>query len=404
MQWNRRNIMLITLSVLLLISLIYLNQPGTRWVETFSAADSEPFGGKAMHVLLEEQAGVEVTSSFKTLYELTSGPDSLTGNLLIIASYMGLTPEDWTALKTYVEAGHTVLIASRSIGDTARKELGLEWNNLIGLSPDSLMRGKFNEPEVEVSFNRKGYPAKSFRVPGSAVLQYLEADSSASHKVWARNEEGKIVFMEYPMGKGQLFISPNPQLLTNVYCLDTAVNGFSAGLLSVFPRGEDIVHIEYYQLGRGKSQSRMRFILSEAPLKWAWFLTLFTLFIFVFFEARRRQRIIPLTKPVRNTSLEFTQTLGQLYYTARHDHQKLIAKRINYFYQHVARRYHIFLKSVDEDQVAQLAQLSGKDPEKLNRLIRVVRQADENQGLDDAFLKELEELLYWFYQGRTSSK
>ncbi len=404
MKLSGRNIGLMILGVLLLVCMMYLNQPGTVWLETFSGRDEQPYGGKALHTLVENQKGdVEVRSLFNTVYELVQEEQITDEHLLIVSSGLNFDQADWKALRTYIEDGHTVLIASRSLGDSVETDLGLAVHRRPGFNRDSIFKGNFQEPEVAYRFDFGSYPSHPFKIPESAAFEYIEADSSAIYKVRARNEDGKAVFIEYPMGQGRLFFSPNPLLFTNVYSLDSAVNGFSAGLLSVFPEGENIAHIEYYQLGRMESQTPMRFILSQTPLRWAYFLTLITLLLFILFEAKRRQRIIPIREPLRNTSLEFTETLGQLYYTARQDHGNMIRKRVQYFYHYVARHYAVNLKKAGTKAVEELAKKTGKDPEKLNQLFTKIQRVKEADRMDDKFLLELEALLHWFYSGQAAS-
>ncbi|MGB0176251.1 MAG: DUF4350 domain-containing protein [Owenweeksia sp.] len=395
---DRRNIALIILGLLMLFSMIYLDQPETSWVETFRSGDKQPYGGKALHELMEARdTESEIKSAHNTVYELVNEQGITEENLLIVASYLSFDQADWMALKDYVESGHTVLVASRSLGDSAETELGLKLGRRLGFNPDSIMKGNLKEPLLKCGFKQATYPSGPFMIPESAVLNYLEPDTSAEHKVWARNEDGQALFIQYPMGEGSLFVSSNPLLLTNIYCLDTAVSGFSAGLLSVFPEGENIVHIEYYQAGRMESSSPLRFILSQAPLRWAFYLTFITLVLFIVFEAKRKQRIIPIQEPVRNTSLEFTETLGQLYYTARKDHANIIRKRVQYFQQYLAKRYSISSKNTGEEAVAEMARRTGKDPEKLNKLLTMVECVKQGDRMGDDFLMKLEVLLYWFY-------
>jgi hypothetical protein len=55
------------------------------------------------------------------------------------------------------------------------------------------------------------------------------------------------------------------------------------------------------------SMSPMRFILNNPPLRYAWYLLLLGLLIFVLFNAKRKQRIVPVIEPLKNTSLDLSE-------------------------------------------------------------------------------------------------
>ena len=57
-----------------------------------------------------------------------------------------------------------------------------------------------------------------------------------------------------------------------------------------------------------------RQILQSQALKWAFYMTLISLILFVIFRGKRTQRIIPVIDPLKNATLDFTKTIGDLYY------------------------------------------------------------------------------------------
>jgi hypothetical protein len=61
------------------------------------------------------------------------------------------------------------------------------------------------------------------------------------------------------------------------------------------------------------SQFLLRFILSNPALKYAWWVLLGGLALFIFFNAKRKQRIVPIVEPLKNNSVDFVKSIGNLY-------------------------------------------------------------------------------------------
>lgn len=61
-------------------------------------------------------------------------------------------------------------------------------------------------------------------------------------------------------------------------------------------------------------QSPFRYLLAHQPLRWALYLTMITIILFMIFTAKRRQRAIPVIQEPANKSLEFTELIGTLYF------------------------------------------------------------------------------------------
>ena len=82
----------------------------------------------------------------------------------------------------------------------------------------------------------------------------------------------------------------------------------------------------------------MRYILSQPALKWAWYIFLIGMLDFYIFNAKRKQRIVPIIKPLANTTVDFTKTIGNLYYQEG-DHGNIIDKKIIYFLEKIRNEY-----------------------------------------------------------------
>ena len=89
------------------------------------------------------------------------------------------------------------------------------------------------------------------------------------------------------------------------------------------------------------------------------------------FNAKRRQRVIPIIKPLPNTTVDFTKTIGNLYYQEG-NHQNLIDKKIIYFLERVRNEYLIDTAVLDENFIKKLHAKTGKDIKDIEHLVYLI--------------------------------
>jgi hypothetical protein len=143
---------------------------------------------------------------------------------------------------------------------------------------------------------------------------------------------------------------------------------FAAQLLSYVPQDD---HLYWYTKdlhAEQRSDSPLRFVMSQPALASAWFLFIGGMATFMLFNAKRKQRVMPIIQPLTNTTIEFTKTIANLYHQEG-DFDTVIDKKIVYFLEKVRNQYLIDTSKLDEDFARRLAQKSGKDPELIRRAV-----------------------------------
>ena len=78
----------------------------------------------------------------------------------------------------------------------------------------------------------------------------------------------------------------------------------------------------------------------------------------VFVYARRRQRAIPELEPVKNTSKEFAETIGRLYFF-KGDHTDLAKKMCLYFKDELRQRLYLRRSVWDDETIEHVAGRTG---------------------------------------------
>ena len=128
----------------------------------------------------------------------------------------------------------------------------------------------------------------------------------------------------------------------------------------------------------GVSQSEMRFILSNPPLKYAWWLFLAGIVLFIFFNAKRRQRIIPIIPPKQNKSVEFVKSIGNLYLNEG-DSRDMMVKKAQYFLHRVRMELLIDTQKLDEEFINKLHLKTGKSIEKITEAVDFIKKSQQSQ-------------------------
>jgi hypothetical protein len=117
--------------------------------------------------------------------------------------------------------------------------------------------------------------------------------------------------------------------------------------------------------------------------------------LYLVFRAKRQQRVIPVLEPNRNTSLEFLNMIGRLYFL-QNNHRQLALQQISMLKQHIRRRYDI--KELSEETAPTLAQRSGVEEAHLKRLMTFDRNIQTSTFMSGKTLSDFHQLIEYFYQ------
>lgn len=370
------------------------------WSETFHFRDNIPFGSKVTHDLLQDiVGGEEAEHAFKSAYELVN-EDDLSSNLLMLSTVSNISKGDTEALLNYVVKGNTVLIGAENFDGFLPDSLGFKMafdEQLVSTNISDVRSALAGESITKVRFTQQDFPKEEFTFPSVVASTFLTELDIDKFDVLAQNEEGRAVLVKYKgLGTGGLYLTSMPLALTNYFVLDNETAPFAEVLLSLFPATQQLTHNEYYQMGRMESSSSIRFLLRNKSLRWGYFLMIVSLALFVLFEMKRRQRIIPIIAPLKNTTLEFVHTLGRLHFR-QSNHANLAKKRILYWLDFVRNHYNISTNRIDQALISELTNKSGKEKSVIELLVQAVTKIENGANIDEAELFAFEKLLNKFY-------
>jgi hypothetical protein len=154
---------------------------------------------------------------------------------------------------------------------------------------------------------------------------------------------------------------------------------------------------EFYKTGRGGPTTPLRVFLMNEYLRWALRLALIGMVIYVLFQIKRKQRIIPVIEPLKNTSLDFIKTVASVYFNERNNNS-IAAQKINYFLEFIRHRFHIATHFLDEDFKQQLGRKSGLDQDTVNDLVSLMINVSAQAQVSDNVLLSLNNKIDNFYK------
>jgi hypothetical protein len=336
-----------------------------NWRVTFGHDDHNPFGGYVLNELLPSVFGdTGIHHSYETLYEIK---DSLkrNGNILILCSNFSAGKEDTDALLKHVEKGGTALIAAGQFWGHFADTLKLSTRDY--LFKDGVIALPVEDSASLHFVNYALDTIRQFNFKRDNIHDYFNKFDTTRTSVIAVNELGQPVALRVTWGKGSLILNSTPLAFTNIYLLSDPNHEFPSTLLSYLPHGH-LEWTEYYHLGRMEAATPLRFILTNEALRWAYYLVIVSLLIFMIFEMKRRQRIIPVIKPLANTTLEFVSTIGNLYYQ-NGEHKNIAEKKISFFLEHIRTRFWISTTKMDEEFIRMLNRKSGIPENEIRALL-----------------------------------
>ena len=396
MRGSRWFIFFVLAFLLLMFAIEYHLPKKFVWVPTFSHYDEQPFGCAVFDSLLTVSLPSGYTLSRKTFYQMEQEDTVHNKGILLIATNLPFGRVDIEALLKMADRGNKIMLVSSSftkiLEDTLKFDCTYSYFRSVDLKKyaASLLKRDsiywIGDPEVYSRQVFRFYPrfCKSyFRRYDSLPVRKLAEINLASDMGHALDELDSttvsrnyhpLVAMVRPWGKGEIILVSTPLLFTNYGVLDEKNATYIFRILSQM--GElPIVRTEGYMKETAQTQrSPLRYFLSQRPLRWAIYLSMFAILLFMVFTARRRQRAIPVIQEPENKSLEFTKLIGTLYYQ-KNDHANLVHKKFTYFAEVLRREIQVDVEEVADDERSfhRIAQKTGMEVEEISRLIREIR-------------------------------
>jgi hypothetical protein len=353
--------------------------------------DNNPYGTRIAYEGLSylfPDAEISVNTVSPQALSLHDGKKAL----VCIGTNVEATPAEVAAVMNFVNDGNLVFISAIRVSDTLLHTLGLRTTffRFRYEQPDSLTLGVYSPVNA-------GY--KSFTYPGDSYDSYITMLDSQYTTVLGRDAVGHPDFVRINYkGGGAIYLHFAPLAFSNFFLLHKQNIAYYENALSYLPSSvKQVIWDDYFRYDHGRAFSALQYILNNEALRWAFWLLLLLFALIYAFDSKRRQRMIPVISPLRNTSLDFVRTIGRLYFQRRDNHN-LATKMAVHFQDQVRTRYHLPVSALDEEFVKRLSYRTGYPKEALLPLVDYMQQLPLKAYIPDEELLNFHHQLEAFYK------
>ncbi len=350
------------------------------WRLSFSAKDKIPFGSFVLFDLLGDifpEGGI-LTSTKPVYNTLPDTTEALFQNYLFITDNFNPGPLDTKTLLSFIDNGGNVFISSQTFDDSFSDSLGF------------VTKPKFDQDSLIAETN--------LLKTSIGLTWYFDKIDSSRTQVLDFDADSNINFIKITIGDGQLFVHTVPLLFTNYRFLKPGKAQQAAKLLSHLPN-KPIIWDEYFKPDNARmmQSSPLKFILRTDSLRWAYFLAMAGILLFIFVEGKRKQRIIPIIKPLTNDSLNFVDVIGRLHYNQA-NHADVAIKMRTYLLEFIRTNFNLDTSLLDEPFIQKLSAKTAIEKDELENLFQKIKQINQGIKLSSNELIEINRDVEGFYE------
>lgn len=367
------------------------------WNPSFSNDSKDPFASRALYEMLGDifiQQPVETVRVPAYEFAHERKKDSLSGrhiNYLLLKDYAQFDEYDTRAIWQIANGGDHVFISAHGLVGPLADSLGISTAEYFDVE------NPFADDTVRLNFTQTTlYAEQGFSMRPNENSMYISIPDSVNDiNILSVNSKGKPVFIEKKVGKGAIYFHSVPLAFTNYYMLYAGNEGYISRCFSFMPLAP-VYWDEFYKQGRVASASPIRVILNTPGLKMAYVLLLVMIALFMLFQSKRRQRIIPVIKPYENSTLSFVETVARLYYS-KGDHTSLAKKKLLYFTEKIRLKYQVAIDFKSEESMEAVSARAGVDLDTTRKIFKFMEYIQRAYSLTETelinFNKQVEE--FW---------
>lgn len=359
---------ILALIVIVIFALDYNEPKPVDWRPSYSIMDKIPLGlyvfNEEKDALLKNQKiqklNVTPYEYFSPLYDYDTlvNDYKVKGTFLNISEFSEVDEQSIKEICYFVSHGNNAFLSAKIFPSELLDSLKIKMDSEYKMS-DSIYNWTAN-PHLG---------SQKYKMTEGAGNNYFSKIDTLNTTVlgYQNGDSTRVNFIKVNFNNGAFYLHTQPTAFTNFHLLKSNHHQYAEKVLSYIPKG----NVYWYSKSETISQSPMRYVLSQPALKWAWYTFLGGMLIFMIFNAKRKQRIVPIHIPLSNTTVDFTKTIGNLYYQEG-DHDNIIDKKIIYFLEKIRNEYLMDTSRLDNDFVKKLHQKSGKDLVDIQKAIALI--------------------------------
>ena len=371
--------------------------------ENYRKTDKQPFGTFVAYNQFSHLFGdryvEDITDPFDEVWQniKSYSTDKKYSLYFLVTKNLVLNYAEVEAFLDYVKAGNDLFISADYIDNRLLENINCNTQRQQEISEE--LKGNMHETHVNMYFGHD-FTAPSYGYYYYPFLNALSDYDTAFTRVLGTNEINAPNYVVLFSGKGRIYIHVAPRIFGNYFLLTNDNYKYFEHVISYLRSDpKNIYWDEYYKNSsslRRRSDnsttednfSSLNVINQHASLRWAFWIAVAGLLLFILFNIKRKQRIIPVIKPNVNTTVTFTETVGRLYLQKK-DNRHIAEKMITYFYEYIRNRYFISTANVNEEFMNSLAGKSGISKEKTLELFSLIERIHSEEEVEDTILLKL---------------
>jgi len=373
----------IVLAIFVLVE--FVKPKETDWTVSFSNQDKIPFGTYALFDLMKETYPQDILkTNYRSFYEFAEKNEPENTNYIIITDNLELNNLAINDILDYVEKGNNLFIAANyfdyNLLDTLKIEDDFFWHY-----EDSI---NFNFSNSKINDKEGFYFNKKIEGNYFSVLKHTRVT------ILGTGEDSLINFVKIKHGRGNIYLNSQPFIYTNYNLLKKNNYEYVFKSLSYLPE-QTTYWDEYFKPGNMIQNSPLRVIFSSPALKTAYYLLAFGLVLYMLFIGKRQQRIIPIVKPLENTSLEFTETIARLYLHKKNN-KDLSIKKYKFLLENIRQKHYINPKDFNVDNIDNISEKTSVDKKTIQKLLQQIKLIKQSDKVTDLELYNFNKLIERF--------
>lgn len=336
------------------------------WNESYLRESEQPYGTSVLYKLLENyNKDGELKEIDQPVVRVLQPSYIAQGNYVFIGHSLFLGEQASDSLREFVRRGSNALLLIKSVPAELLSDLGCAYDTsqaLMTTVQDSMQQVNLYHPSYaspkpfKIKFVQRNKP-KPYQWSYIKTGEMCDADTAATYL--GHGSDDYVNFVKIPYGKGNFYIHSTPLAFTNYHLVTEEGYQYASKVFSHLGPG-DIYWDEFSRIGQPSTdpsqgeRSPLAYIFSQRSLKWALYITLALLLIFILFRSKRKQRVVPILESKENTSLEFVQTIGTLYFQ-QNEHRQLALQKMKLFLQFIRNRYNVPTNNVSREIINKIS-------------------------------------------------
>lgn len=354
---------LIFIIIMVILALLEVNKKEVvDWRKNFDVNEKSPFGLFVFNQEVKDLFKNNLKKVDVTAYDYYNENQKKPHNILVVESE--IDTESWNKILDEVSKGSDAMLIIAKMPKEISDSIGF-YDSQISFEDKNVL--KLTDKKYQNDF------IKLDKFPSGRGFSYIKPGVEVLGKTVEEDNSDQANFIKAKLGKGNIYVHCEPLFLTNYYLLKSGNTQYTQDVFSYLKDRETLWFVE---ANTKESRFFMRFILGNPALKYVWWLLLSGLVLFIFFNAKRKQRIVPIIEPLKNTSLDFVKSIGNLY-LQEGDFHDMMAKKAQYFLNKVRLDLLIDTQNLDDEFAKKLQLKTGKNIEIINESVSLIKKAQD---------------------------